>query len=209
MRRRTASQCSPRAAAAGAPSRSPYGTRGDVSWLSTRVRVEGVFCTLRVYGVLRNSRGLSPLALGAWRTGVLTKSLPVQGSCSGEIVIDNAGSWASTRSASTRSCPVRPRRRRLASPEQSRRRFREQLHRNVGFIRRGASSCTLPKCCGRAPVLTGFEAALLPHPGTVMRDAGCGLRGTTLPCTWVNRGMKQGRGCYEPRPSFALGGANP
>ncbi len=136
MRRRTASQCSPRAAAAGAPSRSPYGTRGDVSWLSTRVRVEGVFCTLRVYGVLRNSRGLSPLALGAWRTGVLTKSLPVQGSCSGEIVIDNAGSWASTRSASTRSWPVRPRGRRLASPEQSRRRVREQLHRNVGFIRR-------------------------------------------------------------------------
>jgi hypothetical protein len=93
----------------------------------------------------------------------------------------------SSRSAGCWRSPRPGRGRRLASPEQSRRRFREQLHRNVGFIRRGASSCTLPICCGRAPVLTGFEAALIPYPGTVMRDAGCGLQGTTLPRTPVNR----------------------
>ena len=125
----------------------------------------------------------------------------------GVPVIEIGGSWivGFDKKRMDKELARKARRRRLASPEQSRRRFREQLHRNVGFIRRGASSCTLPICCGRAPVLTGFEAALLPDPGTVMRDAGCGLRGTTLPRTSVNKPRSGLRRFVVPGPPGPAG----
>ena len=55
----------------------------------------------------------------------------------------------------------------------------------------------------------GTQGAIPARMARTIQDGESELPRIPVPRTPVNKGMKEGQGCYYPRPWFALGGAKP